>query len=349
MDRRRFLTQALGIAVGGVVWSACGGSKQLLQSSDTIASLANNTLVIPDAPVAAVGEIAPFITPQSKFFRIDTAIGSTPQLAAADWKLRIHGLVDKEVTLTMADILALPQVEHVITLGCVSNEVGGDLVGNARWGGVLLADVLKLAGVQKAATQLASTSIDGWTCGTPVDAVFDGRPAMLATSMNGETLTAEHGFPIRMIVPGLFGYVSATKWVTDMELTTWEGFQAYWLQRGWSEQGPMLASSRIDTPRNGDELVAGKVPIGGLAWAPRAGVAKVEVQIDEEPWRDADVVPGGTGDTWVQWRTKWSAVAGNHRIVVRVTDANGIVQDPEIRLVAPSGITGYHIIKVTVV
>ena len=349
MDRRRFLTQALGLAVGGVVWSACGGSKQLLQSSDTIASLANNTLVIPDAPVAAAGEIAPFITPQSKFFRIDTAIGSTPQLKAADWKLRIHGLVDKEITLNMEDIMALPQVEHVITLGCVSNEVGGDLVGNARWGGVLLADVLKLAGVRKAATQLASTSSDGWTCGTPVDAVLDVRPAMLATSMNGETLTAEHGFPIRMIVPGLFGYVSATKWLTDLELTTWEDFEPYWLKRGWSAQGPMLASSRIDTPRAGDDIVAGEVPIGGLAWAPRAGVAKVEVQIDEESWRTAEVVPGGTGDTWVQWRTKWSAPAGSHRIAVRVTDAKGVVQDQERRPVAPSGATGYHIIEVTVV
>ena len=349
MDRRRFLSQALGIAVGGAVWSACGGSKQLLSTGDTVASLANNTLVIPDVPVAAAGEIAPFITPQSKFFRIDTAIGSTPQLAAADWELRIHGLVNKEVTLKMADIAALPQVENVITLGCVSNEIGGDLIGNARWGGVLLADLLKLAGVQKEATQLASTSSDGWTCGTPVDAVLDGRPAMLATSMNGEPLTAEHGFPIRMIVPGLFGYVSATKWVTDIELTTWDAFQPYWLKRGWSAEGPMLASSRIDTPRNGDEVVAGSVPIGGLAWAPRAGVAKVEVQIDEEPWRMAEVVPGGTGDTWVQWRTKWNAQVGKHRIAVRVTDTKGVVQDEEVRPVAPSGATGYHVINVTAV
>ena len=349
MDRRRFLTQALGLAFGGVVWSACGGSKQLVQSGNTVASLANNTLVIPDAPVAAAGEIASFITPQSKFFRIDTAIGSTPQLKVANWELRIHGLVDKEITLTMKDIMALPQVEHVITLGCVSNEIGGDLIGNARWGGVLLADVLKLAGVQKTATQLASTSSDGWTCGTPVDAVLDGRPAMLATSMNGETLTAEHGFPIRMIVPGLFGYVSATKWLTDLELTTWEDFEPYWLKRGWSAEGPMLASSRIDTPRIGDEIVAGEVPIGGLAWAPRSGVAKVEVQIDEEPWRAAEVVPGGTGDTWAQWRTKWSASAGNHRIAVRVTDADGVVQDEEVRPIAPSGATGYHFVKVTVV
>jgi len=349
VDRRRFLTQALGLAVGGVVWSACGGSKQLLQSSDTIASLANNTLVIPDAPVAAAGEIAPFITPQSKFFRIDTAIGSTPQLKVADWKLRIHGLVDKEVTLNMEDIIALPQVEHVITLGCVSNEVGGDLVGNARWGGVLLADVLELAGVQKAATQLASTSSDGWTCGTPVDAVLDGRPAMLAISMNGETLTAEHGFPIRMIVPGLFGYVSATKWLTDLELTTWDAFEPYWLKRGWSAQGPMLASSRIDTPRNGDEVAAGKVPLGGLAWAPLSGVDKVEVQIDEEPWQLAEVVPGGTGMTWAQWRLPWNATPGKHIISVRVIARDGEIQVDDVRPVAPSGATGHHTIGVTVI
>ena len=327
---------------GSVLWAACGGNT-------SSSSLAGNTIVIPEGTIVPEGELANFITPQSQFFRIDTAIGRTPQVKATDWSLRIHGMVDNEVKLTLADLQALPQVENVITLGCVSNEVGGDLIGNARWGGVLLSDVLKSVGVQKESTQLVSTSADGWTCGTPVEAITDGRAAMLVTSMNGERLTAEHGYPVRMVVPGLFGYVSATKWVTDLNFTTWDAFDPYWLKRGWAAEGPMLASSRIDLPRKNAEVQAGATKVAGFAWAPRAGVASVEVRVDEGEWAKAEVLPGSTGDTWAQWTYSWQAVAGAHRLATRVVSKDGTVQTADVAPVEPSGATGYHVINITVV
>ncbi len=342
MDRRGFFEVAGTAVFGSVLWAACGGNT-------SSSSLAGNTIVIPEGTIVPEGELANFITPQSQFFRIDTAIGRTPQVKAAEWSLRIHGMVDNEVTLTLADLQALPQVENVITLGCVSNEVGGDLIGNARWGGVLFSDVLKSVGVQSGSTQLVSTSIDGWNCGTPVEAITDGRAAMLATSMNGETLTAIHGYPVRMIVPGLFGYVSATKWVTDLNFTTWDAFDPYWLKRGWAAEGPMLASSRIDLPRKKAEVKAGVVNVAGFAWAPRAGVASVEVRVDEGDWVKAEVLPGSTGDTWAQWTHQWQASAGGHRISTRVVSKDGTVQTAEVAPVEPSGATGYHAIDVTVV
>lgn len=290
----------------------------------------------------------PFITPVGDFFRIDTALGGAPQVDASTWSLRITGMVDSPLTLTLDDLAKMPQVENIITLGCVSNEVGGDLIGTAKWGGVLLADVLARAGVKSGAEQLVSTSSDGWTCGTPVAAVTDGRPAMLVTSMNGAPLTPEHGFPVRMIVPGLFGYVSATKWLTTLELTTWDAFDAYWIDRGWAKQGPMIASSRIDYPRNSARVAVGQSIIGGSAWAPRSGVRSVEIQVDDGPWTPMTIAPGGTGDTWVQWKGTWTATPGTHFVRVRVTNNDGVVQDDRPRPVEPSGATGLHTIRLQV-
>lgn len=290
----------------------------------------------------------PFITPVNDFFRIDTAFGGAPQVDASTWSLRIHGMVDSPVTLGLGDIADMPQVEHIITLGCVSNEVGGDLIGTAKWGGVMLADVLARAGIKEGAEQLVSTSADGWTCGTPMAAVTDGRPAMLVTHMNGEPLTAAHGYPVRMVVPGLFGYVSATKWLTTLELTTWDAFDAYWVGRGWAKQGPMIASSRIDYPRKGARIPAGESIIGGSAWAPRSGVRSVDIQVDDDAWQPMTIVPGTTGDAWVQWKGSWTATPGAHTLKVRVTNNDGIVQDGRPRPVEPSGATGLHSIRVEV-
>ena len=344
LSRRGFVRSAIaavaGVYGGSTVLSSCG-------DAEDASSLESGTLVIPDITVVPEGEMLPFITPQSQFYRIDTAIGNTPQIDAATWSMRITGMVDRDVILTLEDINAMPQTSHVITLGCVSNEVGGDLIGTAQWGGVLLSEVLKLSGVKSGAEQLVSTSVDGWTCGTPLDAVMDGRPAMLVTSMNGEALSQEHGYPVRMIVPGLFGYVSATKWLSEISLSTWDAFDAYWIERGWSKTGPFLASSRIDVPRNGASVAAGKTIVGGFAWAPRSGVKAVQLQIDDDEWLEAELLDGSTGDTWTQWKYEWNANPGDHRLTVRCVSGNGEVQTDEVTRVDPDGARGHHQIDVS--
>ncbi len=286
-----------------------------------------------------------FITPTEDFFRIDTAYPSIPELSKDSWQLKIHGMVDSEVTLSFADLEAMPQMSDTITLACVSNEVGGNEIGNAVWGGVSLADVLRMAGVQSGAEQLVSRSSDGWTCGTPVDAVMDGRNAMLVTTMNGESLTPKHGFPVRMIVPGLFGYVSATKWLVDLELTTWDAFDPYWVVRGWTPEGPVLSSSRIDLPRPAGKVKVGALTAGGFAWAPRAGVGKVQVRLNAGQWQDAEIVESHSGDAWAQWRADIEVAAGEQLLTVRVIDANGVEQVESEQGTFPSGATGLHSVK----
>jgi len=345
MSRRALIGSAFGAVAGGSVLLALinrgsGGGG----AGDLSGSVIDLRPTVPETV-----ESLEFLTPESDFFVIDTVGKMHPRLEAGDWSLRIHGMVDKEVTLTFDDITALPFVEHVVTLGCVSNKVGGDLIGTARWGGVYLADVLKMAGVDAAAEQLVSRSADGWTCGTPVSAVLDGRPAMLATHMNGEVLTSVHGFPVRMIVPGLFGFVSATKWVTDIDVTTWDAFDPYWLQRGWAREAPMLASSRIDIPRVKSRHAAGSVVFGGFAWAPRAGVGSVEVRDGDGEWVEAEILERDTGDAWVVWRGELDLAAGEHRVAVRVIDRDGIAQDEAERDVLPSGATGLHEVTIAVV
>ncbi len=347
MSRRAVIGSGIAVVVGGSLLlsrlgrGSGGGGVSTTNLADQVIDLR------PSVPESV--ESLEFLTPQSDFFLIDTVGKKYPRVDAADWSLRIHGMVEREITLTLADIEALPFVEHVVTLGCVSNEVGGDLIGTARWGGVYLADVLRSAGVDGDAEQLVSRSVDGWTCGTPVSAVLDGRPAMLATHMNGEVLTGEHGYPVRMIVPGLFGFVSATKWVTEIEVTTWDAFDPYWLQRGWAREAPMLASSRIDLPRNESRHAVGTLTVGGFAWAPRAGVGSVEVRVDGGPWLATSILERDTGDAWVVWRGEIDLPAGQHRLESRVIGIDGVAQTEDERGVVPDGATGLHGVSVSIV
>jgi hypothetical protein len=265
-----------------------------------------------------------------------------PTVDVADWRLRVRGMVAREVVLTYDDLLGLPQMEQDVTIACVSNEVGGDLIGNARWQGVRLADVLDMAGVDPAASQIVGRSVDGWTAGFPTDVAFDGRDAMIAVAMNGEPLPVPHGFPARLIVPGLYGYVSATKWLAELELTTWEAFDGYWVPRGWAKEGPIKGQSRIDVPRRGADLVPGEVWVAGVAWAQRRGVARVEVQVDDDPWQDAELADELDVDTWRQWRWRWQATPGEHVLRVRATDGDGVTQSEQRVPVAPDGAEGWH-------
>lgn len=350
VDRRRFVIGAVGI---GSLAAITGGIGRMLQArfevDDEREALsipqpdADAPELPPDADLGVTG-IEPFVTPNDEFYRIDTAL-VVPQVSKDSWSLRIHGMVDDEIELRFDDLLARPQVERYITLSCVSNEVGGDLVGTALWQGVLLRDVLAEAGIQAGATQVVSRSVDGWTAGTPTDVVMDGRDAMLALAMNGEPLPARHGYPVRMVVPGLYGYVSATKWVTEIELTRWEDYDAYWIPRGWSKEGPVKTMARIDTPRSGSEQRPGVI-VGGVAWAVHRGVSKVEVRVDEGPWQESELGGAPSDDTWVQWRYALDAGPGEHAVEVRAFDGDGVPQPQGPRPVAPNGAEGYHRIRV---
>ena len=257
-------------------------------------------------------------------------------------------MVDRRTTLTYDELRDMPQVERYVTIACVSNEVGGDLVGNARWTGVPLRDVLDLAGVQDGATQLVGRAVDGWTCGFPTAAAYDGREALLAIGMNGEPLPIAHGFPARLIVSGLYGYVSATKWLRQLELTTLEAFDAYWVPRGWAKQAPVLTQSRIDVPRSGDRVAAGRVAVAGVAWAPDTGIRTVEVSVDDGDWHEARLSQPLNADAWVQWVYDWDAAPGSYSLRVRATDARGVTQ-PESRTPPfPDGARGYHSVRVSV-
>ncbi|MBW3643173.1 MAG: molybdopterin-dependent oxidoreductase [Actinobacteria bacterium] len=292
--------------------------------------------------------LSPLFTPNADFYRIDTAL-VVPRVDLADWRLRVTGMVDRPFELTFAELLDLDQVEADITLSCVSNEVGGDLVGNARWQGVPLVELLDRAGVRPGATQIVGRSIDGWTGGFPTDAVGDGRGALVAVGMNGEPLPLDHGFPARLVVAGLYGYVSATKWLGEIELTTLDAFDGYWVPRGWSKLGPVDTQARIDVPRPRARLPAGRHVIAGVAWAPSRGIARVEVSVDEERWNDAVLSDALGVDAWRQWRYEWDARPGRHEIRVRATDGEGRTQTAERSLPRPDGATGHHTVAVTVV
>ncbi|WP_424537101.1 molybdopterin-dependent oxidoreductase [Sphaerisporangium viridialbum] len=291
--------------------------------------------------------LGPFTTPNADFYRVDTVL-VVPRVPHEQWRLRVYGLVERPVELTFADLLALPLVERDITLTCVSNEVGGPYVGNARWLGADLAALLRRAGVRSGADQILSRSADGWTCGTPVQTVLDGRDALLAVGMNGRTLPPEHGFPARMLVPGLYGYASATKWVTDIKLTRFADEQAYWTRRGWAERAPIKTASRIDVPRPFAQVDAGRTMIAGTAWAQHRGVAAVEVRIDGGAWRQARLAASANLDTWRQWHLDWLAAPGRHRLEVRATDVTGHTQPDHRAPPFPDGATGWHSVVVTV-
>jgi DMSO/TMAO reductase YedYZ molybdopterin-dependent catalytic subunit len=292
--------------------------------------------------------ISALITPNEQFYRIDVAL-QVPQINPDDWQLKITGLVDNEVTIGYAELLALPLVEHVTTIACVSNEVGGGLIGNATWLGYPIRELLARAGIQSGADMVLSSGPDGFSAGTPIETLTDpNRQALLAVGMNGEPLPTEHGFPARMIVPGLFGYVSATKWVTEMKVTRFADAEGYWTPRGWDALGPVVTESRIDVPLSGQTVASGTVAIAGVAWAPHTGIAGVEVRVDDGAWQQATLAPGISDDTWVQWVLQWPASSGAHTIAVRATDKSGYTQTDRQAPPAPSGATGWDTIRVTV-
>ncbi len=284
--------------------------------------------------------LSPILTPTRDFYRIDTALRLLP-IERDAWRLRIHGLVEEEVELDLDELVELGLVEHDVTLSCVSNEIGGGLVGTARWTGVPLPDVLALARPLPEATQLVGRSNDGWTAGFPTElAATPG--ALVAIGMNGEALPQQHGWPARLVVPGLYGYVSATKWLTELELTTWEGFDAFWIERRWSKEGPIKLASRVDVPTFNTIVPAGPVRTAGVAWGPDRGISRVEVRVDEGPWQDAALSdPLGTS-TWVQWVTEVEVPEGRHDIQVRAYDGDGVQQRPGPRPVLPDGAEGWH-------
>ncbi|MFI6066439.1 molybdopterin-dependent oxidoreductase [Micromonospora sp. NPDC051227] len=352
-SRRRFLTGS-GVLLGTAVVAGLGG-RWLAGRRGVSAARDAIRLPAPVAPAPAVPagadlsltQLAPYVTPNFGFYRIDTAL-VVPQVDPDTWRLRIHGRVGRERTYSYADLLARPLVERYVTLACVSNEVGGDLIGNALWLGVPLRELLDEVEPDDDADQVVGRSVDGWTCGTPTAALRDGRDALLAVGMNGEPLPVEHGFPVRVVVPGLYGYVSACKWVTELELTRFADFDAYWVPRGWSAQGPIKTQSRIDTPRGRNRLTAGPVTVAGVAWAQHRGIRRVEVRVDDGPWQEAALAPTVSVDTWVQWSWRWDATPGEHRLQVRATDATGETQTERTQDVVPDGATGWHTITVTV-
>ncbi|WP_418113105.1 molybdopterin-dependent oxidoreductase [[Actinomadura] parvosata] len=352
-DRRRLLTGVAGgvvVAGVGVVLGRQLGGRQAVDAARVGVALPRPAVPAKAVPAGAdlrIGGLSPFVTPNRDFYRVDTAL-VVPQVDPADWTLRIHGMVDRPVELTYADLLKLPLTEADVTLTCVSNEVGGPYIGNARWLGARMADVLRRAGLRADADMLLSTSADGFTCGTPVDVVMDGRDALFAVAMNGEALPVDHGFPVRQVVPGLYGYVSATKWVVDIKVTRFDRDEAYWTPRGWSAKGPIKTQSRIDVPKDGGSLKAGDTTIAGVAWAQHTGVDAVEVRVDGGQWRQARLAEVPGPDTWRQWAIDWAATPGRHTIEVRATDAAGRTQTDRRAAPAPDGATGWHSVTVSV-
>ncbi|WP_238420516.1 molybdopterin-dependent oxidoreductase [Gordonia sp. 'Campus'] len=343
---RRFVLTAAGVAAVAVA-AGVVGRKMLTDTAGIIADRARILLPtprtsappVPDGVDLSDSGATPFMTDNDDFYRIDTAL-QVPTLTTEDWRLRIHGDVDKEVTLTWDDLLAMPMTERIVTLTCVSNEVGGDLVGNARWLGVPMSEVLDLAGVKPGSDMLLSTSIDGWTCGTPISDVTDGRDALLAIGMNGSPLPFEHGYPVRQVVPGLYGYVSATKWVVDWEITRFSEAKAYWTTRGWSAMGPIKMASRFDRPADNSEHPAGEVIVAGTAWAQHTGIERVEVRVDQGPWQPAELAEEYSIDTWRQWRFPWQATKGEHTLECRAIDKLGRPQIERYQATAPDGASG---------
>ena len=352
-NRRSFLSAALA---SGAVALVAGFGGRLLQRTRFDAEAARAKITLPpatDTEPAARSSFdlgrsgVPFQTPAGQFYRIDTAL-VVPQLDPGTWTLRIHGKVRRELTVSYADLLARPLVERWVTLTCVSNEVGGDLISNALFRGVLLADLLREVGVSPDADQLVATSSDGMTIGTPTAVVMDGRDALLAVGMNGQPLPLEHGFPVRMVVPGLYGYVSACKWIVELQATTFAGYQAYWVRGGWAQQGPIRLASRIDRPTGSQQVAVGtEIPVAGIAWDQHVGVSRVEVQVDDEAWQQAVLAPVPSVDTWRQWVWLWTpGSAGQHRLRVRAYDGTGRAQDESIADPYPAGATGLHTITV---
>lgn len=360
-DRRGFLVAATAAAAASAGVGALGRSLTGMYGQNAVASRDAVRLPQPASPAAAIPRgaqlrvpgISPFITPNNAFYRVDTAL-VVPAVDASTWRLTIHGMgVTRPLALTFQDLLDRDLIERDITLTCVSNEVGGPYVGNARWIGARLADILREAGVKPPsqggpADQLVARSVDAMTLGSPVETVMDGRDAMLAVGMNGQPLPFAHGFPVRMVVPGLYGYVSACKWIQDIELTTFDSYDAYWVRRDWAPRGPVKTESRIDTPQPFARPKAGTVMIAGVAWAQHRGIERVEVRIDDGPWNIADLAAEDTTDTWRQWSYPWQATPGGHTLTVRATDQTGRTQTENRTGTVPDGASGWPSVVVTV-
>ncbi len=351
--RRRVLVSSGAAALVAAFGSVAG--RNLIDEHNVSAARAAIRFpppAVPPPPLPAGSDLnipglSSFITPDGSFYRVDTAL-LVPQVDPATWQLRIHGMVQREVTLTFAEMLRRPLIETYVTHTCVSNPVGGPYVGNAKWLGASLADLIRQARPLAGANQLLCTSVDGFTSGTPLQVVLDGRDALLAVAMNGTALPVVHGFPARMVVPGLYGYVSATKWVTDIEVTTFASAHAYWAQRGWSQQAPIKTECRIDVPADGTSLTAGRIAVAGVAWAQHKGVAAVEVRVNGGPWHEARLAAVPDIDTWRQWVWEWPASPGNYLIEARATDATGYTQSAVQAQPVPNGATGYPSAQVSV-
>jgi DMSO/TMAO reductase YedYZ molybdopterin-dependent catalytic subunit len=351
--RRRFLVVS-GVAAGGAALAALAGRELNARQSVTQAR-ATIRLPAPSQPAAPLAAgtdlnipgLSSFVTPSSTFYRVDTAI-VLPEVDPAHWQLHIHGMVEREVTISFAELLRMPLIEHYVTLCCVSDPVSGPYIGNAKWLGASLASIIRSARPKAGATQLLCTSVDGFTSGTPIQVVLDGRDALLAMAMNGTALPVEHGFPARMVVPGLYGYVSATKWVTDINVTTYEAQTAYWAQRGWSQQAPIKTESRIDVPMGGSTVKAGRAAVAGVAWDQHTGIDAVEVRVDQGAWHQATLAAVPGIDTWRQWVWYWDATPGTHVIEARATNASGYTQTAALAPTEPNGATGYPSNTVTV-
>ncbi|WP_307433334.1 molybdopterin-dependent oxidoreductase [Pseudarthrobacter defluvii] len=353
-SRRSFL-QTLGgtgaaVAAGGVlagIWRGAATAVSEARARITLPAAVSPAPQVPAAAEAGVAGVSPLVTPNRDFYRIDTAL-SVPAVNPDTWQLKVAGMVAREVQLSFADLMAKPLTERHITIACVSNSVGGDLIGNARWLGWPVRDLLAMAEPQPGADMVLSRSADGWTAGTPLEALTDARDALLAVGMNGEPLPLEHGFPVRLVVPGLYGYVSATKWLTELKVTTFAADTGYWTPRGWSERGPIKTSSRIDVPRSGRPVGAGTVIFAGVAWAQHTGIRKVELRLNRGPWREAELAQGISVDTWYQWKLAMDLSPGQYEVQVRATDLGGRPQDETSRPPAPDGATGFHTVRVDV-
>lgn len=352
---RRSFFQSLAVtaaisAVGGVlagIWRGAAIAASEARARISLPGPASPAPPIPAAAESGVAGAAPLVTPNRDFYRIDTAL-SVPAVNPDTWVLKVTGMVGREVQLSFADLLAKPLTERHITIACVSNGVGGDLIGNARWLGWPVRELLAQAVPQPGADMVLSRSADGWTAGTPLEVLTDSRDALLAVGMNGEPLPLEHGFPVRLVVPGLYGYVSATKWVTELKVTRFADDTGYWTPRGWSERGPIKMSSRIDVPRSGRPVTAGTVVFGGMAWAQHTGIRKVELRINQGPWQEADLAAGISLDTWYQWKLAMDLTPGQYEVQVRATDLTGRPQEETARPPAPDGATGFHTVRVDV-
>jgi len=351
-SRRAFLGVTAAVAAGAALAGA--GGRALRSRFSAAESRANVSLPRPARPLppvpagAEVGVegVAPFVTSNADFYRIDTAL-IVPQVRAEDWTLRVSGLVDEPFELTFDELLDLDLVEADVTLTCVSNPVGGDLVGNARWLGVPVRDLLDRARPRRSADQLVGRSVDGYTCGIPLPAAYD-RPCLVAVGMNGEPLPLRHGFPARLVTPGVYGYVGSTKWLTGLEVTTFDAFDQYWVPRGYAEQAPIKTMSRIDTPRSLERVQAGRVVVAGVAWAQTRGIDAVELRIDDGPFRPAELAEAVGVDTWRQWRYEWDATPGRHTLTVRATDGTGDPQPEQRAEILPDGASGWMSLVVIV-